>query len=233
MRVVTLLSGGLDSTTLLYWLMDQGNRVVALSFDYGQRHKKELQIAAIIAKIHNIHHHIIDLSQLGPILALGGSSLVNSAVDVPEGHYAADNMAQTVVPNRNAIMLSIAFGVAIAYEYPGVAFAPHSGDHEIYPDCRREFIKSFAASMWLANQPHQITLIYPFVDKTKAEIVSLGASLEVPFNLTWSCYKGGAIHCGRCGTCVERAEAFSDAGIEDPTVYEDKDYWKGVVNGRI
>lgn len=228
MKAVTLLSGGMDSTTLLYWAMAQTKHVRAMSFNYGQRHRKELIAAKNIANLNGIIHTEIDLHRLGPELAMGGSSLVDYSTPVPEGHYAADNMAITVVPNRNAIMLSIAVGIAVAIGYDTVLFAPHSGDHDIYPDCRTDFVSAFTDAMILANRPHEIMVRAPFVHKSKADIATLGHALHVPFDMTWSCYKGGTMHCGRCGTCVERAEAFAKAGVIDPTLYEDTQYWKAV-----
>lgn len=228
MKAVALLSGGLDSSTLVYWLKrDMLAEITALSFYYGQRHKRELQAAADIADRLSIKHYVVNLHGAGSLIA-GNSSLVNKEVEVPEGAYDAPSMTQTIVPNRNAIMLSIAYGVAVANGYDTVAFAAHAGDHEIYPDCREDFASAFESAMILANRPHYIELLRPFITSTKAEIVQLGADLHVPYELTWSCYKGDTMHCGRCGTCVERAEAFDLAGVPDPTEYVDPDYWRTV-----
>ena len=149
---------------------------------------------------------------------LAGSALTSSEIEVPEGHYAEDNMKATVVPNRNMILLSVAAGWAISSKYDRIAYAAHSGDHAIYPDCRNEFAEALDGAIRLADW-HEVSLYRPFVDMTKADIVSLGAKLGVPFEKTWSCYKGQDLHCGRCGTCVERREAFYLAGVDDPTTY--------------
>ena len=226
---MVLLSGGMDSTTLLYHALELTRHVRAVSFNYGQRHSKELQAAFEITNRVGVVHHKVDLRTLRTELIMSGSSLLDPTIDVPEGHYAADNMAITVVPNRNAIMLSIAFGIAVAIGFDTVMFAPHSGDHEIYPDCRADFVQAFEDAMVLANRPHHVELVTPFIRMTKADIAKRGNQLGVPFDLTWSCYKGGAIHCGRCGTCVERMEAFAIAKVEDPTVYEDTKYWTTVI----
>ena len=170
-----------------------------------------------------VPHDIIDISAVGRLLT--GSALT-SGEQVPEGHYAEDTMRITVVPNRNAIMLAIAFGVAAAGQAQAVAAAVHGGNHFIYPDCRPDFIESFETMQRHALEGlASITLYTPFVRQSKADIVREGARLGVPFTDTWSCYQGGERHCGRCGTCVERREAFHLAGVDDPTLYEDPDYW--------
>lgn len=227
-----LLSGGMDSTTLLYVLRDKGYTLSALSVHYGQRHKKELNFAmATTAKL-GVDHHLVDASALTPMLK--GSSLTDN-IEVPEGHYAADNMAATVVPNRNAILLSLAYALAITKQAEVVATAVHAGDHAIYPDCRPEFIAAFQAmenraidkAIYGMEAP---ALQTPFVHLTKAAIVQWGDELKVPWADTWSCYKGGEVHCGRCGTCVERIEAFKLARVEDPTPYSDKVFAKQVLS---
>ena len=227
MKTYVVCSGGLDSVTLAYKVAKDHELAGLISFDYGQRHKKELDFAATIAKNLKTRHHIIDISNVGK--ALTGSALTDN-IDVPEGHYAEDTMKATVVPNRNAIMLTIAYGIASANNADAVATAVHGGDHFIYPDCRPDFINAFEnmqnhALEGLSN----IKLYTPFLNKTKADIAAEGAKYGVPFAQTWSCYKGGKNHCGRCGTCVERIEAFHMAGIEDPTIYDDPDYWKHAI----
>ena len=217
-KTVLIHSGGMDSTVLLYKLLDAGHEVSALSVDYGQRHKKELECAASLCGELGVEHRIADLTALNPLLA--GSSLTSPEIEVPEGHYAEDNMKATVVPNRNMILLSVATGWAISNGSESVSYAAHSGDHAIYPDCREEFAEGMNHVMGLADW-HHVALNRPFVNLTKADIVKIGSELGVPFERTWSCYKGGELHCGRCGTCVERREAFYLAGIEDPTVYAD------------
>jgi 7-cyano-7-deazaguanine synthase len=175
-----------------------------------------------------VAHSTSDVSGVGAMLS--GSALTDD-VDVPDGHYEEETMKATVVPNRNAIMLAIAYGVASAQGVDAVATAVHGGDHFIYPDCRPEFITSFEVMQNHALAGYsEIALYTPFVEISKADIAREGARLNVPFADTWSCYKGGEIHCGRCGTCVERREAFEIAGVDDPTEYADRDYWKQVCN---
>ncbi|MFD0274674.1 7-cyano-7-deazaguanine synthase QueC [Kitasatospora sp. NPDC127111] len=219
-HAVVIASGGLDSTTVAYWLVGQGSKVTLLSFDYGQRHRTELEYASRIAKHLQAPHEIVDLSGLGKLFT--GSALTDPAVPVPDGHYTADNMRSTVVPNRNTIMLSIAVAAAVSASADAVAFGAHSGDHAIYPDCRREFFDQFEAVTRAGNEgflANEFQLLAPFIGLTKADIVETGQALGVPFADTWSCYRGGEVHCGTCGTCTERIEAFSLAGVADPTVY--------------
>jgi len=216
-KVVAIYSGGMDSTALLYHLREEGYDVAALSVDYGQTHRRELDSARKICESIGLRHEIADLRGITHLL--GGNSLTDTSIEVPEGHYAAENMKATVVPNRNMIMLSVAIGYAITLRAPYVAYGAHAGDHTIYPDCRPEFAAAVNTVAMLADW-HQVELLRPFIRLTKAEIVKRGAELNVPFRLTWSCYKGGGAHCGRCGTCVERREAFQLAGITDPTEYE-------------
>jgi len=216
MKTVLIYSGGLDSTVLLYHLRAAGCEVYALSVDYGQRHRRELERAAAICALADAPYRCADLSGLGGLLA--GSSLTSPEIEVAEGHYTEESMRTTVVPNRNMILLALATGHAISVGAPRVAYAAHSGDHAIYPDCRRDFADAMAAAMRLADW-QEVELLRPFVDWTKADIARRGAELGAPLELTWSCYKGGARHCGRCGTCIERREAFDLAGLPDPTEY--------------
>lgn len=217
MRVVQLLSGGIDSTTLLYLLKNEGHELRGLSLDYGQRHVKELFAAKKIAFLAGVVHTAVYLPGLR--IVMDGSSQTSTEIKVPEGHYADPSMKITVVPNRNMVMLSVAAAYAISLNYDVVAYAAHAGDHAIYPDCRPEFVSAMSETLRLAHF-YPITLHAPFINKTKAEIVGLGAQLSVPFGLTYSCYKGGEKHCGRCGTCIERREAFKLANVVDPTQYE-------------
>ncbi|MGB0745055.1 MAG: 7-cyano-7-deazaguanine synthase QueC [Opitutales bacterium] len=216
MKTLVIYSGGLDSTVLLYELHQAGHEVGALSINYGQRHACELECAASICRELGIKHRVADLSAIQALLA--GSSLTSPEIEVAEGHYTEERMKTTVVPNRNMILLAIATGHALSIGAQEVAYAAHSGDHAIYPDCRNEFADAMAQAMTLCDWK-QVELSRPFVDWTKAEIVKRGAELGVPFERTWSCYKGGETHCGRCGTCIERREAFDLAGVEDPTEY--------------
>jgi 7-cyano-7-deazaguanine synthase len=219
-HVVVLASGGLDSTTLAYYLQDMGAKARLLSFDYGQRHAREVECARQVADRLGVLHDVADLRSVGGLLR--GSALTDPRVPVPDGHYAAWSMRDTVVPNRNALMLDIAVAVAIANRCDAVAFGAHGGDHAIYPDCRPEFVAAFTASAMLANEgflPDGFQVVAPFLNCGKAEVVRIGHQLGVPFAATWSCYKGGTIHCGTCGTCTERREAFQLAGVADPTSY--------------
>lgn len=223
MKTIVICSGGLDSVSLAHKVAAEHTLVGLLSFDYGQRHRKELDFAAACAARLNVPHQIIDIRAIGAHLT--GSALTDD-IDVPDGHYAEETMKTTVVPNRNAIMLAIAFGLAAAQKADAVAVAVHGGDHFIYPDCRPGFIEAFQAMQTQALDGYADVKLYaPYVTVSKADIVSDGARHATPFAATWSCYKGGARHCGRCGTCVERREAFHLAGVADPTDYEDPDFW--------
>ena len=229
MQTIVVCSGGLDSVSLAHRVAAEGNLMGLISFDYGQRHRKELDFAAAAAKRLGVFHQVIDMRAIGSQLT--GSALTDD-LDVPDGHYAEDTMRITVVPNRNAIMLTIAFGVAAAQGADAVATAVHGGDHFIYPDCRPAFTEAFDRMQAAALDGYASVRLYtPFVNATKADIVTEGARHNTPFEQTWSCYKGGDIHCGRCGTCVERREAFHLAGVDDPTDYEDPDFWKAATSG--
>jgi len=215
-----IASGGLDSTVLAYWLAARGTELTLLSFDYGQRHRVELDHAAKIAGILECPHEIVDVSAVGRLLV--GSALTDNEVAVPDGYYTDESMRATVVPNRNAIMLDIAVAMAVARKADVVAFGAHAGDHAIYPDCRPEFVERFTRSARTANEGllvDEFGILAPFVHLSKTDIVRIGAALGVPFERTWSCYRGGTVHCGTCGTCTERREAFEHNNITDPTSY--------------
>lgn len=219
-HAVVIVSGGLDSTVLAYWLHARGTQVTLLSFDYGQRHRVELDFAAKTATALGARHELVDLSTLGAVLQ--GSALTDHELPVPDGHYTDTTMRATVVPNRNAIMLDIAVALAIPAGADAVAFGAHAGDHPIYPDCRETFTKSFEQTARLGNEgfiAKDFHVLAPFLTYLKTDIVRLGAALGVPFEHTWSCYRGAAQHCGTCGTCTERREAFRDAQVNDPTTY--------------
>lgn len=222
-KTIAIISGGLDSAVLLYHLQASGVEVKALSFNYGQRHKKELEYAKKLTASIGVDHKVVDLSSITQLL--GGSSQTDPTIEVPEGHYAAENMKITVVSQRNLIMLSLAAAWAVSLKYDSVAFAAHAGDHAIYPDCRNEFVDALDKTVKLGDW-HQVGIERPFVHMTKAEIVSLGDKLGLDFSSTWSCYKGGEIHCGRCGTCQERVWAFDAARVKDPTIYIDREAYK-------
>ncbi len=217
---IAIVSGGLDSVTLAYLLRSQGYDLHLLSFDYGQKHKKELEFARICATDLGAQHDVVDLSEFSRLI--GGSALTDENIAVPHGHYAAPNMAITVVPNRNAIFLALAYGVAVNERANRVAIGVHGGDHFVYPDCRPDFLEQFEKMQVLAVSGFgapDLQLEAPFCALDKTGIVREGARLGVPFEKTWSCYEGGALHCGKCGTCVERIEAFAESGVPDPTVY--------------
>lgn len=217
MKVVVLCSGGMDSVTALHWARWRHDVRAAVSFDYGAKHNhRELPMAAAQAKIAGVPHQVIPLDFIGKLFA---SDLLKSGGEIPEGHYADENMQRTVVPFRNGIMLAAAAGLAESLGAEGLVIAAHGGDHAIYPDCREDFMQAMGRAMQLGTYAG-IQLLRPFIAMTKTQIAAEGARLGVDFTQTWSCYKGGAIHCGKCGTCVERREAFMEAGVPDPTKYE-------------
>lgn len=215
-KVVVVLSGGMDSTTLLYDVVNQHDEVYAISFHYGQRHKKELDLAVKTCKKLNIDHEIYDLSILNK---LAPSSLTRDNIEVPEGHYEAENMKLTVVPNRNMVMISLAASFAMGIDAKYLYYGAHAGDHAIYPDCRREFAEKLRDVIKIADWT-EVELRFPYIDMDKGDIVIRGKELNVDYSLTWTCYKGGEKACGKCGSCQERLEAFEKAGIKDPITYE-------------
>jgi len=217
-KVVVILSGGMDSATLLYHLADAGHEIKTLSINYGQRHVRELESAAALSKRLGVEHQIADLRSINPLLG-ASNSLSGTEIDVPEGHYEEENMKLTVVPNRNMIMLSVAVGWALSLKFDAVAYGAHSGDHAIYPDCREEFAHALDQAVKLCDW-HAMRLMRPFVDLDKGDIAKRGHELSVPFELTWTCYKGLEKHCGKCGACQERLEAFAKHGITDPVTFE-------------
>lgn len=215
---VVLCSGGMDSVTLAYLMKDRGYALHLLSVDYGQRHAKEMLHARRTAEKLGGKWDMIDLTAVTRFLT--GTALTDRNVDVPDGHYASPTMKKTVVPNRNAMMLAVAYAVAASEEAAVVATAVHAGDHAVYPDCRPEFIRAFNEMEYASlGEDHEVTLIAPFLNLYKEDIAAEGARLGVDFTETWSCYKGGTVHCGTCGTCYERREAFDKAGLVDPTTY--------------
>lgn len=216
-KVIVLLSGGMDSVTALYHAAKNYELVGGISFDYGSKHNhKEIPFAKLHCQKLGVPHQVVDARFIGELFT---SSLLLGNDEIPEGHYEDEVMKKTVVPFRNGIMLSIACGYAASNEAEGVVIAAHSGDHAIYPDCRTDFMQAMGNAMQLGTYEN-IELIAPFVNIDKIEIARIGAGLEVDFAQTWSCYKGQDIHCGVCGTCIERKEAFAEAGLNDPTEYE-------------
>ena len=212
---IIIVSGGLDSITLLY---DKAETIaLAISFDYGQNHsKKELPYAEYHCQKLGIPHITIPLTFMHQYFK---SSLLEGAEAIPEGHYEEENMKSTVVPFRNGIMLAIATGIAESHELKRVYIANHGGDHTIYPDCRPEFIDAMDKAT-SAGTFVDVRVEAPYTNISKADIVRRGDALGIDYAKTWSCYKGSEMHCGKCGTCVERKEAFADAGVKDPTEYE-------------
>ena len=213
---VLILSGGMDSVTLLY---DQQERIaLAVSFDYGSNHNsREIPFARLHCERLGIEHLVIPLQFMAQYFE---SSLLQGADAIPEGHYADENMKSTVVPFRNGIMLSIAVGIAESNGLKYVMMANHGGDHTIYPDCRPDFVDAFDRAA-AAGTYVNVRLRSPYTNITKADIARRGLALGIDYSETWSCYKGGERHCGRCGTCVERREAFAQAGIDDKTEYDE------------
>lgn len=216
-KALVLLSGGMDSVTALHAARRNHEVVGAVGFDYGSKHNhRELPLAAWQCLQLDVPFEIVALPFVNDLFA---SDLLKAGGDVPDGHYAEENMKRTVVPFRNGIMLAIACGLAESRGADTLVIAAHSGDHAIYPDCRETFMQSMATAMREGTYA-RIELQRPFIDMDKTAIARLGAELGIDYGKTWSCYKGGDLHCGTCGTCVERREAFLLAGVPDPTVYE-------------
>lgn len=216
MKVVVLVSGGMDSVTALYHAAREHDVVAGLSFHYGSKHNdRELPFAAWHCEKLGVEHKMVPLGFMDDLFE---SDLLKSGGDIPDGHYEEETMKQTVVPFRNGIMLAIAAGVAESMGAEGLVIAAHAGDHAIYPDCREDFMRPMAEAI-TAGTYADIAVLRPFIDRRKEDIAARGAELGVDFSRTWSCYKGREIHCGTCGTCVERREAFEVAGIADPTEY--------------
>lgn len=217
-KVVVIYSGGMDSFTVLHKAIEQGLTPYALTFDYGQRHIKEIDIARNVCSDLDINHKIIDISAINQLI--GGSSLTDNSIEVALGHYQEENMKSTVVPNRNMILLSLAIGYAVSIGAEKVYYGAHSGDHAIYPDCRPEFVAKMNDVAAIAN--YQKTEIYsPYLNNNKIGILKDGLAMGLDYSKTWTCYNGREKACGKCGSCVERLEAFSKNGVTDPIKYED------------
>jgi len=215
-KVVVIYSGGMDSFTVLNRALKDGKEVYALSFDYGQRHVKELECASYVCKDLNVNHKIIDISAINQLLA--GSSLTDD-IDIPEGHCEAENMKSTIVPNRNMILLSLAVGYAVSVKAEKVYYGAHSGDHAIYPDCRPEFVLKMNDVCKIANY-ESVEIFSPYLNVNKVAILADGISMELDYSHTWTCYNGRDKACGKCGSCQERLEAFNENDIQDPIEYE-------------
>jgi 7-cyano-7-deazaguanine synthase len=215
-KIVVIFSGGMDSFTVLNKTIQKGYDVYALSFDYGQRHVKEVESAKKICAKLNIPHKIVDISAINQII--GGSALTDN-IEVPEGHYEAENMKQTIVPNRNMILLSMAVGYAVSIEAEKVYYGAHSGDHAIYPDCRPEFVEKMNDVCKIANY-EPVEVVTPYLYSSKIEILTDGLAMGLDYSDTWTCYNGREKACGKCGACQERLEAFKLNNAVDPLAYE-------------
>ena len=213
-KIIALLSGGIDSSTLVYYLA-QNYEVWALTIFYGQKHAKELIAASDIARLVCKKHEIINLSEIQPLLK---SALTTESLEIPKGYYSDESMKITVVPCRNLLFLTCAAAWAISNSISKIAFAAHFGDHPIYPDCRLSFVQK--TEEILREYESNIQILVPFINLTKREIINIGTKLGVPWEKTWSCYKGSEKACGKCGTCRERLEAFELNNLKDLIQYE-------------
>lgn len=229
---IVILSGGMDSTVLAYHFARLRQLEALVSVFYGQRHSREINCAQATAKRLCVPHIVLSMGALGVAFSNSALTCKDNSIAVPHGHYAEDSMKATVVPNRNMILLSLAVGVAINRGAAFVAYGAHAGDHAIYPDCRPEFADAIAHAVSLCDwkPPH---VLRPFIDMTKADIVRAGVRLNVHFDETWTCYEGGEVACGKCGTCVERLEAFALADTVDPLEYQDRISWRETVKAGV
>ena len=215
-RVVVIYSGGMDSYTLLNDCISKGMQVYALSFNYGQKHAKELHYAQKVCDQLGLPHKVVDITAVHQLLL--GSSLTDD-IEIPEGHYEEESMKSTVVPNRNMVMLSLAIAYAVSVQAQSVMFGAHGGDHAIYPDCRPEFVEKMAAVSKIANY-EEVDVVAPYINLNKTEILAKGLQLGLDYGKSWTCYNGRDKACGRCGACQERLEAFADNRATDPLSYE-------------
>ncbi|ASP40546.1 7-cyano-7-deazaguanine synthase QueC [Bacterioplanes sanyensis] len=215
-KAVVIYSGGMDSFTILNKAKQQGHELYALTFDYGQKHKKEIEFAKRVCSELDVHHKIIDITAINQLLQ---SSSLTSDKDIPEGHYEDQNMKSTVVPNRNMILLSLAIGYAVDIGASKVFYGAHSGDHAIYPDCRPEFVLAMNDVAKLANY-EPVDIVTPYLNSDKIEILKDGLAMGLDYGKSWTCYNGREKACGKCGSCVERLEAFEKNNAADPLAYE-------------
>ena len=215
-KVVVIYSGGMDSFTVLNRAITDGKEVFALSFDYGQRHVKELACASSVCNKLGINHKVVDISSINQLLA--GSSLTDD-IDIPEGHYEAESMKSTVVPNRNMVLISLAVAYAVSVGAEQVYYGAHSGDHAIYPDCRPEFVEKMNDVCKIANY-ESVEIFSPYLKVSKTAILTDGINMGLDYTDTWTCYNGREKACGKCGACEERLEAFADNNAVDPIAYE-------------
>lgn len=214
-KIIVVYSGGLDSFTLLNEAIRSGKDVSALSFDYGQKHNKELHFVEKFCAQESIDSKIVNVSSIKELFQ--GSSLTDE-IDIPKGHYEDDSMKSTVVPNRNMILISLALGYAVTKKAEEVWFGAHAGDHAIYPDCRPEFVEKMDAVARIANYS-PIAVKAPYIAMSKTEILAIGLNMQLDYGLTWTCYEGKELACGSCGACHERLESFAANNVIDPIKY--------------
>jgi 7-cyano-7-deazaguanine synthase len=215
-KVIVIYSGGMDSFTVLHKALQEGLEVFPLTFNYGQRHVKEIESARAVCETLKLDHQLVDISTIIPLLQ--GSSLTSN-IDVPEGHYAEESMQATVVPNRNMIMLSLAIAYAVSKGADTVYFGAHAGDHAIYPDCRPEFVEKMNEVAKIANY-QAVKITTPYLNQDKSQILADGLKMGLDYSQSWTCYNGREKSCGKCGSCIERLEAFAKNGVIDPLAYE-------------
>ncbi len=215
-KAVVIYSGGMDSFTILNKAKREGHSLYPLTFNYGQKHSKEIDFASRVCEELGLPHKVIDITAINQLLL---SSSLTSAQDIPEGHYADSNMMSTVVPNRNMILLSLAIGYAVDIKASKVYYGAHSGDHAIYPDCRPEFVHAMNEVAKIANYD-PVEIVTPYIDTDKIGILKDGLSMGLDYSNTWTCYNGREKACGKCGSCVERLEAFFENDQHDPIEYE-------------
>jgi len=215
-KVVVIYSGGMDSFTVLHKAIELGLDVYPLTFNYGQRHSKEIEYAANVCAGLNIEHKVVDISAISQLMA--GSSLT-SDIDIPDGHYEEDSMKSTMVPNRNMVLLSMAIAYAVSLDAKAVYYGAHSGDHAIYPDCRPEFVAKMNEVSQIANY-EPVDIVSPYIKDNKIGILRDGLRMGLDYGKSWTCYNGREKACGTCGSCQERLEAFKLNGITDPLTYE-------------
>lgn len=212
MKVMCIASGGLDSATMMLHLRELGHEIDAISFDYAQRHRKELEYGAAFCARYEIPRLVVNLRDVGALMAKGAGALLDRNTPVPHGHYESESMKDTVVPGRNLMFASIAAAIAATNGFDAIALGVHAGDHAIYPDCREEFITALGAIV--VDGGANVEIVTPFLDEDKRFIARRSMELGLDASLTWTCYEGGDEPCGKCGACVERAEAFKEAGYE-------------------
>ncbi|GEN22264.1 7-cyano-7-deazaguanine synthase [Halomonas cupida] len=215
---VVVYSGGMDSYTVLHRVLRETPNVHALSFHYGQRHSRELDVARDVCNRLGIEHQVVDITAIHGLI--DNSALTDASRAMPDGDYAEDNLTATVVPNRNMILLSLAIAKAVNVGASRVAYGAHGGDHVLYPDCRPAFVEAMNDVAAIANfSPVEIHA--PYLRASKSEILADGLAMGLDYGETWTCYEGRELACGRCGSCRERLAAFAAHGVTDPLAYAD------------